>query len=176
MQDTGFHISDKNREKLVTLCRRENGKLIKVSDGEGLNGVIERPGYVSGSAGLFSTIKDYEHFTRMLCNYGIFCGKKILKKETVELLGKVVPGIAAENIPGLEWGLGVIIRTNPKLLGNCVTSGTYGWSGAYGTHFFISPKDNLECVFVTNRDDLNGAESYISRKVEELVFGIYANK
>lgn len=55
-----------------------------------------------------------------------------------------------------------------------VTAGTYGWSGAFGTHFFISPADNLSCVWVTNRTDLGGSGSYISAKIEELVFARFA--
>ena len=37
-------------------------------------------------------------------------------------------------------------------------------------HFFISPKDDLSCVWMTNRTDLGGSGSYISAKIEELVF------
>ena len=51
--------------------------------------------------------------------------------------------------------------------------GAYGWSGALGTHFFVSPTDQLEVVFATHRADLGGSGSYISRKVEELVFSIW---
>ena len=72
--------------------------------------------------------------------------------------------------PGFVWGLGVKIRQNPSKTGNPCTPGTYGWSGAFGTHFFISPADELECVFMTNRSDLNGSGSYISKRLEELVF------
>ena len=56
------------------------------------------------------------------------------------------------------------------------TPGTYGWSGAYGTHFFVSPADELACVFVTNRGDVAGSESYLSLKVEELVFDAFGRK
>ena len=49
-------------------------------------------------------------------------------------------------------------------------------SGAFGTHFFVSPKDDLEAVFVTNRTDLGGSGSYISRKVEELIFQNFAEE
>lgn len=42
--------------------------------------------------------------------------------------------------------------------------------------FFVSPEEHLEAVFATHRADLGGSGSYISRKVEELVFGIWGNK
>ena len=176
MKNTGYRITDEKRKKLVTLCTRENNRLIKVTDDEGLWDIEARPGYVSGSAGLFSTITDYESFVRMLCSFGEVNGKRILKKGSVEKLYKIIPEVEGDGIPGMKWGLGVIVRTNPEVCGAYITKDTYGWSGSYGTHFFVSPEDNLECVFVTNRVDLNGAFSYISKKVEELVFNVFAEK
>lgn len=38
--------------------------------------------------------------------------------------------------------------------------------------FFVSPKDNLECVFATNVSNIGGSSSKVSQKVEELVFNI----
>ena len=78
--------------------------------------------------------------------------------------------------PGFVWGLGVKIRQDPVRGGSAATKGTYGWSGAFGTHFFVSPADDLNCVLMLNRSDLDGAGSYISKKVEELVFGTFAEK
>lgn len=75
--------------------------------------------------------------------------------------------------PGFVWGLGMKIRQDPKKANVSATEGTYGWSGAFGTHFLISPKDDLEVVFMMNRSDIGGSGSYISAKVEELVFGIW---
>ena len=72
----------------------------------------------------------------------------------------------------MDRGLGVRIRQQDAFC----TPGTYGWSGALGTHFFVSPEDSLEAVFATHRADLGGSGSYISRKVEELVFGIWGSK
>ena len=176
MKNTGYRITDEKRKKLVTLCTRENDRLVKVTDDEGLWDIEARTGYVSGSAGLFSTVTDYESFARMLCNFGEVSGKRILKKESVEKLYKIIPEVEGDGIPGMEWGLGMIVRTDPEVCGEYITKDTYGWSGSYGTHFFISPEDNLECVFVTNRVDLNGAFSYISKKIEELVFNIFVKQ
>ena len=78
--------------------------------------------------------------------------------------------------PGCVWGLGMKIRQNPEKANSFATAGTYGWSGAFGTHFFISPKDNLAAVFMTNRTDLNGSGSYISKEIERLVFGCFGEE
>lgn len=64
------------------------------------------------------------------------------------------------------------IRQDPIKGKTPATEGTFGWSGAYGTHFFVSPKDNMECVFMTNVSNIGGSSSKVSQKVEELVFNI----
>ena len=132
--------------------------------------------FEEGSGGLFSTIVDYEHLVEMLCNHGSFHGKQILKPETVKLMHTEAAEQHLEPDPGTVWGLGVKIRQNPNAAKSFATEGTYGWSGAFGTHFFVSPKDHLEAVFMTNRTDLGGSGSYISAKVEELVFDIWGGK
>lgn len=71
--------------------------------------------------------------------------------------------------------MGVKVRKDPKKADSFANAGTYGWSGALGTHFFVSPEKHLEATFVMNRSDIGGSGSYISKKVEELVFSVWAN-
>ena len=160
------------KEGLVRLYCRKGSRLVDVTgtkkDTDGF--IRKRDGYASGSGGLYGTLEDYEHFAHMLLNNGEYSGKAVLRPETVRLMRTEGPKNHLEPDPGFVWGLGVKIRQNPSKTGNPCTPGTYGWSGAFGTHFFISPADELECVFMTNRSDLNGSGSYISKRLEELVF------
>ena len=110
----------------------------------------------------------------MLCNGGSYNGHRLLKPETVALMHTEAPTALLEPEPGFAWGLGVKIRQDPARGGSFATEGTYGWSG-FGTHFFVSHKDKLDCVRMVNRSDLNSAGSYISNKVEEMVFGLFAD-
>lgn len=41
----------------------------------------------------------------------------------------------------------------------------------HSEHIFLFVRMKTEAVFMTNRSDLGGSGSYISEKVEELVFG-----
>ena len=81
-----------------------------------------------------------------------------------------------EMMPGAFWGLGMLVTVRPDLCGMPVAPGTFGWSGAYGTHFFINPEQKLQAVFVMNRSNIGGAGSPIARRVEELTFGIYGER
>ena len=46
-------------------------------------------------------------------------------------------------------------------------------ASAFGANAPAQPADELEAVWCTNRTDLEGSASPISKKVEELVFGCF---
>lgn len=167
MDSATFCLEDK--QNLARTYTRKKDKLVDVSgtskDLEGIIRLEPDTDYVAGCGGLYCTIKDYEKLGRMLCNEG----GGFLKPETVRLMATEAQEKHLEFTPGQVWGLGVLIRQESDVC----TPGTYGWSGALGTHFFVSPTDQLEVVFATHRADLGGSGSYISRKVEELVFSIW---
>jgi len=170
MDSATFKLTDKTN--LARTYTRKKEKLVDITgtskDLEGIIRIELDADYVAGCGGLYCTVKDYEKLGRMLCNEG----DGFLKPETVRLMRTEAQEKHLEPEPGQVWGLGVRIRQEDKFC----TPGTYGWSGALGTHFFVSPKDELEVVFATHRSDLGGSGSYISRKVEELVFSIWADQ
>ena len=178
LRDTAFHLNEEQKKRLVHVYCRKNGKLVDVTGSkEDLPKKFhfgER--YICGAGGLYATLTDYVAFAQMLQNGGSYRGTQILKSETVQLMCTEAPVKHLEPEPGFVWGLGVKIRQDPVRGGSFATAGTYGWSGAFGTHFFVSPADDLNCVLMLNRSDLDGAGSYISKKVEELVFGTFAEK
>ena len=176
MKDSTFVLSAEQKKRLVHVYKRVNNTLIDVTgkdeDMDSFLYIIN--GYPCGSGGLYSTITDYERLANMLCAEGMIDGKAYLKPETVRLMAAEAPVKHMEPEPGYVWGLGVKIRQNRQKGGFVATEGTYGWSGAFGTHLFISPADNLECVFATNRSDAGGSGFYISRVVEDMVFKIFS--
>ena len=177
MTDTTFFLNEEQKSRLVTLYKRMDDKLVDVTNtNEDMWGILhmEEMAFEAGSGGMFSTASDYEHLAHMLLNNGVYKERQILKPETVALMQQEGARVHLEPELGMVWGLGVKIRQDPKKAASFATEGTYGWSGAFGTHFFVSPKDNLEAVFMTNRADLEGSGSYVSRRVEEMVFGNWA--
>lgn len=178
MENTGFRLSEEQRKRLVPLCICRDGKLVDITEEHDGNPDIfaSHEGYVSGSGGLFSTLTDYEHFAQMLYDNGYYNGRQFLKPETVALMRTEAPENHMECLPGQAWGLGVRIRQDAEKIGYPITEDTYGWSGAFGSHFFISPRDDLECVFMLNRGDVAGSESYITLELEKLIFEAYAKK
>lgn len=175
MKDTVYQLSEVQRNRLAALYKNVDGNPTDMSGSEEDLGAIGSlgPKMQSGSAGVLCTAQDFDHFTQMLANEGYYEGKQVLKPETVRMLYTETAYVHLEPEPGMEWGLGVKIRRDPEKAGSFASEGSYGWSGAYGTHMVISPKDGLSLTFIMNRADIGGSGSYISRKVEELVFGIF---
>lgn len=141
MTDSTFWPTEAQKARLVHAYKRKKGKLVDVTGTkEDMDGMLHRgPGYIAGCGGLFSTITDYDRFVQMLANGGTYRGKVILKPETVERMHTEAPAMHLEPDPGQVWGLGVKIRQNPEKGKLPVTAGTYGWSGAFGTHFLSAP-------------------------------------
>ena len=172
MQDTAFRLDDAQTARLVHVYKREKNRLKDVTDtAEDMDSLLKRgENYTAGCGGLFSTLHDYDRFAHMLLSGGEVDGVRVLQPETVRLMGQQGSPDYPDPDPGCAWGLGMKIRKDPQKAKSACTAGTFGWSGAFGTHFFVSPKDHLSAVWMMNRSDIDGAGSYISKKIEELVF------
>lgn len=119
-----------------------------------------------GGAGLVSTLADYSKFAQMLLNNGKTPTKQIISEDTLKLM--YTPFVSEEIMPSSErWGLGVrvIVREEYENL----PIGAYGWSGAYGTHFWIDPVNNIAAVYMKNSLFDGGAGNESARNFEKAV-------
>jgi len=66
--------------------------------------------------------------------------------------------------PGGDYGLSVRVVTNHALGGTLLSDGTYGWTGAQGTHFFVDPKDKVVGVLMVQTSNAE-----LRREFEDLV-------
>lgn len=166
MGNTAFHLTREQETRLIPLYKPVNGRQVDVSGTkEDIGGVAGiGPGYLSGAGGVYSTAQDYDHFTGMLCMEGSYKGKQILEPETVRLMHQERAYQYLEPEPGYEWGLGVKVRTDPVRGNSFATKGTYGWSGAFGTHFFVSPQEGLCATFVMNRADIEDLDLILAKR------------
>lgn len=124
-------------------------------------GALDAPGaadLVLGGFSISSTARDYGRFARMLVNSGELDGVRLLSRKTIDLMDSnhlpdgVLRGSAGGgDALGEGYGLGVRVVTNPALAGNLTSTGTFGWSGAAGTHFFVDREEGLAAVFMTQK-------------------------
>ena len=51
---------------------------------------------------------------------------------------------------GYGYGCGVQVLVNPELVNAKAPAGVFGWDGAAGCYFSVSPEDNLAVFFARN--------------------------
>ena len=152
MDDTSYNVPEANGPRLAAQQQRA---------GERMDGAIElqkpQPGLTIaapvGGGGLASTASDYGRFMRMLLNGGALDGVRVLKAETVALMGQ--NQIGAVSVPALKaalprsadftsiadgrdkWGLGFLITVD-QVPGKR-SPGSLSWGGINNTFFWIDP-------------------------------------
>lgn len=169
MTDMTFAPTQAQKDRTVRMYGRATGDLSDIA----APGEFSSPFYFSfpsGSAGLIGTLRDYDRFVQMLGNGGELDGVRILKEETVRLMAAPCPEDPPKAFPGSAWGLGMNIFSAYPVSHRHLSEGTFGWSGAFGTHFYIDPANDVTMVLMLNRADIGGADSYVSFGMEEAIF------
>lgn len=170
MKDTGFILNDEQKSRKSILHHDPDAPVVPVPGDYKLEDYVDATyaGYFSGAAGLLGTAADYNRFVRMLANGGELEGVRILNEESVRLMSTASNDLYMK--PGVRWGLGVQVYESPEVTGACIPEGSFSWSGAFGTHFFVEPAVDLSFVLMLNCDNLGGSESYISRMIEKAIY------
>ena len=167
MKDTTF-TPNAEQEKRIVAMHTTNG---------GENAVAQMPAgcifedfpstHYLGGAGLVSTLSDYAKFATLLLNKGKIGDITLISEETFNLL--CTPQVSQGIMPGLErWGLSVRVITEESYPYLPVDS--FGWSGAYGSHFWIDPVNKIIAVFMKNSKIDGGAGNQSAVKFEQAVY------
>lgn len=155
MDDTYFYVPKNKANRLATVYNpKENQTTLQPAPVEG---TMDGQGHYlkgpkksfSGGAGLVSTAKDYYLFLQMMENKGILNGARLLSPSTVRLM---TSNHLASNIwftPGRGFGLGFEIVIDEGLSGVPGSEGQFGWGGAYGSTYWVDPKEELIVVYFT---------------------------
>jgi CubicO group peptidase (beta-lactamase class C family) len=143
MKDTAFYPTDDRMARVVSLYERRDGKLSRT----------ETPAWLatktlfSGGGGLWSTAEDYIQFAQMLVNGGQLNGRRLLSPRTVDLMasnhvGDMYSGVG-QRLKGMGFGLTVEVVLDNVAANRRESIGSFGWDGAFGTHFWIDRKEQL---------------------------------
>jgi CubicO group peptidase (beta-lactamase class C family) len=147
MEDTYFAVPDDRTSRMASVHRKVEGGLEKIPS------FIRFPKtYFSGAGGLSSTAADFFRFAQMLANGGQLDGKRLLSPRGVEVyssnhVGELFEGQAGRP-KGMGFGLTVEVVVDPIAAGTFRSRGSYGWDGAFGTHFFVDPEEKLVAVLL----------------------------
>ena len=133
----------------------------------------------SGGGGMVSTAADYARFSQFWLNGGQLDGVRLISPKTVELMTSdhLPPGtqMGADMfrfealLPGPEmgqgFGLGFAVRTGPGRNPLHGSAGDYYWGGAYGTYFWIDPKEKLFAILMMQSPEARLPYRYLMREM-----------
>jgi len=185
MRDTSFVLRPDLQARLVgAAARGPDGALARIE--------FEFPGdadFHMGGGGLYSTGPDYLRFTRMLLAGGALDGARVLKEETVQLMGRNAIGdiavppfvsdnpamaLSAELFPGqiARWGLSFVINTED--IPGCRAADSLAWAGVHNTFFWIDPRRRLCAVLMMQLLPANDPQ--VLRTLVGYEQGLYASR
>ena len=109
--------------------------------------------YFKGGAGLVGTANDYLKFLQMMVNGGELDGKRYLSRKAVEFMfSQHTVGMGGTTFgstgPGYGFGLGFAVRLDEGMAWVPGSKGDAMWAGAWGTSFWIDPKEKLIAVIM----------------------------
>ncbi len=161
MRDTGYVLRPEWTTRLATVhARAADGSLAPVD----APAPPDNPEFFPGGGGLFSTARDYLIFLQALMHGGSFNGARVLKPETVALMGQNHMGrldvqpLKTSNprmsndvnlFPGMpkKWGLSFLINTQD--VPNRRSAGSLAWAGLNNTYYWLDPKKQVAGVLMT---------------------------
>ena len=161
MPDTGFVLRPEWENRLAVVhSRGEHGSLTPIASPP----PVENPEFYPGGGGLFSTARDYLTFLQALMHDGQFNGARILRPETVALMGRnhmgelnVQPLLSykpamsndVDLFPGMDkkWGLSFLINTQD--VPGRRSAGSLAWAGINNTYYWLDPKKKVAGVLMT---------------------------
>ncbi|MBI9108416.1 MAG: beta-lactamase family protein [Spirochaetales bacterium] len=145
MTDTGFFVPT---AKVDRFCSSYSHSLIIEEHYRNSSYIGENPNRrESGGSGLVSTASDYMRFAQMLLNHGRYNGRRLLEESSVRQMFKNQLREGDLLYPGTGFGLGGSVQIEE--MGRYGHAGDYGWSGAASTHFYISPKEKMAVIILS---------------------------
>jgi len=154
MTDTGFLVPEAKRARYAKSLDKDpdSGRPLRVLDS------TKPTKFQCGGGCAVSTAGDYIRFAQMLLAGGQLDGTRIVSRKTIEYmtadhLGPEIENTIARTDPsrqGYGFGLGFAVRRSTGIPGVIGSAGDYNWGGAYGTYFWIDPKEDMAVVFMAH--------------------------
>ena len=158
MKDTTFSPNEEQWSRTVVLHDRFDGVSVvgKTVPGCVFEGFPHTHPLAGG--GLVSTLSDYAKFAAYL----------LQNTQTPPVSLLCTPQIEERIMPGNQrWGFGVRVITGD---GRTLPVGSFGWSGAYGSHFWIDPENQIIAIMMKNSRVDGGEDNASAVKFEHAVY------
>ena len=159
MVDTSWAVAADKQSRVATTHSRATGTLQEQPRAQ-IPSTPTAP--FRGDGGLYSTVRDYGFFMRMLLNGGHLGTTTILKESSVRMMGQNhIGSIFVEQQPAADplrtkpfplgagrdkFGLGFQIASNDSQNAKYRSAGSMSWAGIFNTEFWINPERRIAGV------------------------------
>ena len=179
MQDTAFYCSEPTRLAVPYVDAKPEPILmsdpavvpfgpdaaIRFSPSRALN----PHAYAAGGVGMVGTAEDFLHFLETLRKGGA----PILERRSVQaMMTNQIGSLPTLRGPGLGFGFGFAVLTDPVAALTPQSAGTIEWGGVYGHRWFVDPQRRLSVVALTN----TALEGMIGAFTQDLRDAIYVGR
>jgi len=153
MNDTAFYVQEADRARFADVYRwdREQNKLMRNEERPDRPSYFDATRLESGGGGLVASTHDYARFLQMFITGGELDGARIISQQSIDMMGSntLRDGLllrGSESSPGQAgqgFGVDFAVIFDPAAADSPQGEGTYYWSGAAGTWFWIDPVHNM---------------------------------
>lgn len=170
MTDTTFVPSDEMRARMVCMHTKEAERSWYDTMPDACVFETIPVTHPLGGGGLVSTAEDYSKFAEMLLCGGLCGDRRIVSEALIAEMATVQ--VPLDFHPGPEhWGLGVRVISGEAY--EKLPVGTFGWSGAYGTHFWVDPANRVTAIYMKNSRHDGGSGAETAANFERDVFASF---
>ena len=174
MENTGYRFFGDIQDRLIKMYKPDGeGRFVEIPGRDDEN-FLPDARYEAGGIGLFSTARDYTKFTQMLANGGVYEGRQIIGRKTIDLMRRnmlndaQMKDFADSYNEGYGYGLGVRTMVEPAGVAN-LSVGEFGWTGAAGTWASIDPSEGVSVVYM--HQTMPNNEQYHHHRVRAAAYG-----
>ena len=180
MKDTWFYLPKEKQNRLVALHTEDDNKRIEVMtkaptynlQNLDINYPNTKGMLYSGGAGLVSTALDYATFMQMMLNGGIYNGRRIISKNSVDMMTQnQIGNIDRGPYEKFGLGFGIVTEAGSGKVGQ--STGTYSWGGAFSSSYWIDPTERIVAQFFLNQYPTSHGD--IHEKFKVLVYSAIEN-
>ena len=168
MTDTAFQVGEGKLDRLSACyeySEQKQGRLAFTLQDDSVNSsYAQTPAFLSGGAGLVTTIDDYHTFASMLLGKGALPDKpvsRVLGAKTIEYMTQNhlldnadmhsmrLQGFNEAPEQGVGFGLGFSVVVDEAKSNVMKSTGAFGWGGLASTNFWVDPAENICVTFMT---------------------------
>ncbi len=175
MNDTGFYVPADKMNRFTQIYDYPQGKPVPFEQSFlGLYSYEKRPAFISGGAGVVSTVLDSVRLAAMLSNDGELDGVRILSPKTVEFMARDNLTEAQKTeyktwtqCRGYGYGNLCRVHTDPSMSSSLAPLGEFGWDGWAGAYASCNRTDRLAYTIFVQR--CGAGTTDISRRVKNVI-------